>query len=217
MRKFLFYFPLIVAVHTAAANDPVPATSGYTVTVDVTVNAEGKAEGVRVVHSDYFDLGEMAPHFARAMKFEPQVRDGVPIASIQRVPLFFPVDGDGGEEAGKRPVAQLRRPTQPDYPRALRYSGTPGGAIFLLKVDAQGGVREVSTVRTSHAEFARTGAAALKQWKFTPPKVDGKSVATEFHLAMAFEIEGRRPEWKWYVAPRPALPAAFVVGGAMVR
>ena len=193
------------------------AEPGYTVIMDVKVNAVGVAEDARLVHSDSYDLGQFAPLMARQMKFDPRIEDGKPVASVQRVPLFFPVEGDGGAEAGRAPVPELKMPSQPEYPRELRKSETPGGAIFHLQVDAKGRVKEVSVVRASHPEFGKSGAAALKRWNFVPPKQNGNAIATEFHLAMVFEIEGKRPAWKWYVAPRPAMSAAFVVSGMMVR
>ena len=53
--------------------------------------------------------------------------------------------------------------------------------------------------------------AAVKQWIFVPAKKDGVAVESRWRLAISFESDVVRADWKWRFAPRPALGNYAVV------
>lgn len=188
--------------------------SGYTVTIDVNVTAAGAVESAELVESDSSYLGRVALRMVRQMTFNPRVQDGAAVPSVQRVPLFFPVDGDAGADAARPPVPALRVPAMPTYPFEMARNSVPGGAHVHLQIDDRGQVKKLKVLRASAPEFGRACEQTLKNWKFSIPK--DKVYAAEFTVAVAFEVAGRTPEWKWYVAPRPAMKDAFVVSAFLL-
>lgn len=190
--------------------------SGYTVEVDVSMSAQGTVEDVKVVQADTYDLGVLAVRLAKSRAYRPQIQEGRPVPAVQRLPLFFPVEGDLGPENNREPKPELKRPVAPDYPVAMRSANQPGGAIVRVVVGQDGRVREVALVRASHPDFGASAVEAVRQWRFGPAQKEGAPVESQFNVAVAFEISGKEPEWQWYVPPRPAFKAAFILSGVMV-
>lgn len=196
-----------------AQERPAP---GYTVEVDVTVSAEGAVEEVKIVQADTYDLGVMAAGVAKSRTYRPQIKEDQPIRSVQRLPLFFPVEGDLGPESNREPKPELKEPVAPRYPAAMRKAGQPGGAILRVVVGPNGRVRDLTLVRASHPDFGASALEAVRRWRFDPARKEGTPVEAQFNLAVAFEVSGAAPEWQWYVPPRPAFTAAFILSGEMV-
>jgi TonB family protein len=75
---------------------------------------------------------------------------------------------------------------QPEYPRMARQLRLAGRALIEVFVDTQGEVEKAEPI-SGNPVLTGAAAAALKKWKFTPFKFDGKLtrvtgvVAFDFH------------------------------------
>ena len=67
----------------------------------------------------------------------------------------------------------------PHYTEALRLQGTGATATVQYVIDEAGRVRVPRVVSASSIDFARTALAAIKQWRFVPPTLDGRLVMVE--------------------------------------
>jgi TonB family protein len=79
----------------------------------------------------------------------------------------------------------------PQFPLSLRADGiTKGNAIVAINVGADGKLTEWLVLGYTHEEFARQCVAALKEWQFTPAKLDGTPVPAMTELTFNFTLEG---------------------------
>jgi TonB family protein len=67
----------------------------------------------------------------------------------------------------------------PRYTEALRLQGTGATATVQYVIDEAGRVRVPRVVSASSIDFARTALAAIRQWRFAPPVIDGRQVMVE--------------------------------------
>lgn len=188
---------------------PAPAPNGYQVVLDLKITETGTVEDATVFKSDDksvdHTLERLAMEMVRPAKFAPRQKDGKPVAYTARAPFNFAVDNDEGPEAAKIPEPHIRNAVQPVYPADLAAKGETGGVIFDMAFAADGSVKSVKTLRASNPAFEQAAMEALKQWTFTPAMKDGVAVETRGYLAMGFETDVLRPEWKWLFPPRPSV------------
>lgn len=77
---------------------------------------------------------------------------------------------------------------QPEYPVALRRSGTSGSVDVLALVDDTGRVQEADVENYNHYEIARAAATAVRQWTFKPAVRDGVPVAQWITVPFVFNM-----------------------------
>ncbi len=104
-------------------------------------------------------------------------------------------------DAPPKPTFQAR----PNYPAALRAERVAGEALVEFVVDAAGEVRDVTAVRTTHAEFATAALEAVARWKFEAGMKDARAVNVRMQLPMKFTFapaakgtEGKRQPSFWF-------------------
>lgn len=192
-----------------AADGSAPAKSGYTVLLEMQVDEKGAVEDAKILSSEDTSpdhvLDMLAFERARAMKLPVHEKDGHPVKYLAKAPIVFLVDGDQGPEANKVPTPGVHSAIQPVYPADLLAKGEVGGAIVEFSVDVKGNVTNLRVLDSSNPEFGEAAAAALKQWVFTPAKMNGTPFESRWHIAISFMTDVRVPEWKWRFAPRPSL------------
>ena len=81
-------------------------------------------------------------------------------------------------------VSQVR----PEYPKALRVTGTEGKTVIEFIVDAVGNVKNASVVKSTHPEFEAPSVAAVSQWKFKPGLKDGNPVNTRLQVPIVYSL-----------------------------
>lgn len=81
-------------------------------------------------------------------------------------------------------VSQVR----PEYPKALRVTGTEGKTLIEFTVDAAGDVKNSSVVKSTHPEFEAPSIAAVRQWKFKPGMKGGNPVNTRLQVPIVFSL-----------------------------
>ena len=178
--------------------------------VDVTVEADGRIVDAQLVRADNEMLAKVGLGLAKNLKLSPGTKEGKAVRTVQRVPLFLPVEGDEGPESMARPLPKPRQRIAPNYPFDMRRTGAPGGAIVALQIDAKGRVKKCRLLRASAKSFGDHAVKAAEKWLFTPAMADGRPVESHVNLAFVFIIGANGPEWNWYLAPRPALDAFLI-------
>jgi TonB family protein len=195
---------------------PANPDSGYVVTVDVLVRETGVIEDATVVASEDELLNPLALKIAREMDLPVREKDGKPVRYRAKLPLSLPVEGDGGAEAQAVPMPALVSSVGPQYPFEETKREIPGGVILELWIDEQGAVTQAKAVRSTRKSFERAALTAVRKWKFEPAMQDGKPIAVRRFQSIVFLVEGKEPDWHWFVAPRPCL-ARFVISGQRLR
>lgn len=211
--RFLFLTCIALSLLTGRV---LAAAPGYKVTVEITFDEKGVAEDGKVVESDDPSgaqiLNQIAVKLASQVKQPPRTdKEGKPMKYKVRAPFNFPVEEDEGAAANNAPKPSLHKAEQPTYPENLAAAGTVGGAILELTIGADGRVSKATVLRASHAEFAAAAQAAVSKWEFMPAKKDDVAVESRWRVAISFSVNGKDPDWKWMVAPRPSLGAFTVV------
>lgn len=198
---------------SAFAADKTPATApagkGYQVVLDLKITEAGTVDDATVFSSDDksvdHTLERLAMEMVRPAKFQPKLKDGKPVAYNARAPFNFEVENDEGPEAANTPEPHIRNAVRPIYPKDLGEKGEVGGVIFDMAFAADGSVKSIKTLRASNPEFEKAALESIKQWTFVPAKKDGADVETHGYLAIGFETDARRPDWKWMYPPRPSV------------
>lgn len=211
----LAVFPLLPALRAADA-PPAQPHNGYTVTLDIKVDEQGKPEGVTLVSTDDESAGDVLSKMAIAMAmktaFPPRLKDGVAHKYTARAPFFFPIDDDEGKEADSLPKPKgVKHGVKIVYPPELRSQGVVGGAIFELIVDEKGKLTELKTLRASHPEFEKSARESLEQWEFIPAEKDGHPVSSRSRIAIVFDTPDQMADLKWRIPPRPKLGSYIVL------
>jgi protein TonB len=206
-----------ISVTLRGADSPSAGKNGYTVTVEVRVDETGKVRDAAVIDSQDVSAGEVLAKMALAMALNmevpPHMKNGKAVPATFHAPFFFGIEDDEGPDAARLPRPRPKQATavMPAYPPALRDQGVVGGAIMELRIDDQGKLTHMSTLRASHPEFEAAAKEALSRWEFGPAQKDGKPVESRSRIAMVFETEAAMADLKWRIAPRPSLGSFIVI------
>jgi periplasmic protein TonB len=96
-----------------------------------------------------------------------------------------------GEDALKVPTAQALEAAvskvQPQYPAMAKQLKVEGMVEMQVIITDAGTVDSVSPV-SGNPILARAAVDALKKWKFTPFKSDGKTVKATTTISMSFKL-----------------------------
>jgi len=214
-RLFLALAALSFGLSLSAADPAAEAKNGYTVVLDMKVTEAGVVDDAKVVSSDDRSvdhiLDRMAMEAARVMKLAPRLKDGKAVVYTARAPFKFTVEDDEGPDANNAPKPSIHHAIQPIFPAELAAKSEVGGVILEAVIGVDGKISALKVLRSSHPEFAQAATTAVNQWTFTPAKKDGVPVESRWRLAISFETDALRADWKWRFAPRPALGNYAVV------
>lgn len=155
---------------------------------------------------------EFAEEMKRAISrwtFEPGTVNGEPVVSILTLTFDFSVDGvvtyekrfpslrdetfgdrfayfpRGSESLDSKPVGVSMEP--PVYPKAWIDEGRSGSVTIRFFIDETGAARLPVIIAHSDTALANAAVAAVKQWKFEPPRVHGKPVLALAEQTFVFE------------------------------
>jgi len=79
----------------------------------------------------------------------------------------------------------------PIFPNSLKMDGiTQGRAVIAVSLDHEGRMKDHLVVAYTNEQFARTSLDALRDWKFSPARLDGEPVPVQFDLAFDYTLEG---------------------------
>lgn len=89
-----------------------------------------------------------------------------------------------------------RRMTRIDYPQSAIAANAEGVVYIGVKIGVDGKVADAkvnSVMPMARADLADAALAAVKSWTFDPRKVDGKAVASDTTVAIAFSLDPDKP------------------------
>ena len=78
------------------------------------------------------------------------------------------------------------RTVMPEYPAAMKASGTSGIVMLTCAIDEKGQVTEAKVTKTTNVAFNEAAVAAVEKWKFRPAQKDGKPVAVLITVPVKF-------------------------------
>lgn len=108
--------------------------------------------------------------------------DGVPGGiDFSRRTIFSP------DALDRVPNAKVRIP--PDYPYAMKQSGTSGSVVVEFDVDTAGRVVRAEAIRYTDREFVEPALRAVRKWRFEPGRRNGLAVPFRMAVPIEFGIE----------------------------
>ena len=94
---------------------------------------------------------------------------------------------DGAEvKRGEVRRPAVRRKVDPEYPDSEKKNGTQGQVVVVVKVGADGSVKDARIAQSLGRAFDDAALAAVRQWEFDPGLVDGKPAEVEYRLTINF-------------------------------
>jgi periplasmic protein TonB len=138
----------------------------------------------------------------------PKPADIVMSVPEQRVTMrtgenrISPFEGSGLEGAGewkgggtlidvsqldRQPRARVQIP--PDYPYALKQTGSGGTVMVEFEVDTTGRVVRAEATRYTDREFVEPALRAVRKWRFEPGRRNGRAVPFRMSIPIEFGIE----------------------------
>jgi TonB family protein len=186
---------------------PFNSVANGVVELYLTIGEEGNVEDVRVARP----LDSVTEEAVRAVKkweFAPATMHGKPVESrLTIVVVFCPAFGYGAGqiplpsvsvETGKENSGSSLPSVSPEvmsakYPDYAGAQSTAGTVVLrvLIGVDGQPGL-----VRVIHGKppLADNASLAVKNWKFSPARLNGKEVISGIVVALAFRAPADNPE-----------------------
>jgi TonB family protein len=176
-----------------------------TVVAAISSDSRGRAHDVLVLESTDARFTEAALEAIREWRFDARraeaSMDPVPVVrflfttgAVSMVPLTV------GVSSGPRRTVRAETPIElpnfshldhvpavlhspaPEFPVALRDHISSGSVVVKYFVDATGRVRLPTVVSATSPELGAAALAAIRQWRYDPPRIDGKPViALERH------------------------------------
>jgi TonB family protein len=166
-----------------------------TVTLEVHVDANGRAEALRVVKSLGFGLDDNARLAVHHWQFAPARRNGMAVDSITNIDIAFSLANEALNELIANDMATRVGPgvTPPRVVRrvALRHDArTPArrtGTVVLDVVLLEDGTpKVVRIVRSLEGGLDHDAVRAFEQWRFSPALKDGRPVKVRMNAEVSF-------------------------------
>lgn len=102
-----------------------------------------------------------------------------------------PASAFSGEAAADFVPPGIDQQVRVQFPvRALNQGITNGEARLFVEVNREGKIGDVLAFAHSGADFAHAAVDAIKQWRFTPARFAGESVASINRINVLFEVNG---------------------------
>ena len=178
---------------------PMNSRTTGIVTLDVTVDALGTVQNVRVVR-DVPPLTSAAQSAVQSWQFTPALANGQAAAGTVRVDVVFnpfnpggvglpsaplqPANSTGGAASRDFQPALVTAASYATYPPHTRMAGT---VVLQVHVGSDGKVHGVIVVRGT-GSLSGTASKAVKTWQFTPASYQGKAVASDAVVVYVFAL-----------------------------
>jgi TonB family protein len=185
--------------HTGEITYPMNSATTGIVTLDVSVDATGTVQNVRVVR-DVPPLTSAAQSAVQSWQFTPALVNGQPAAGTVRINVVFnpfnpsgvglpspplqPANSSGAAATGDFSPAQVTAASYATYPPHTVMAGT---VVLQVHVGSSGKVQGVIVVRGT-GSLNGTAARAVKAWQFMPASYQGKTVASDVVVAYVFAL-----------------------------
>jgi TonB family protein len=160
-----------------------------TVPVNLVVNEQGRAERI-TVGSAYQALQGPIQEAVAGWKFSPARKGGQPVVAELTLPVV--VQAQVASEIAKGTPPVPIRQMQPEYPKAMVYSGLRGEVTVEFVIDAEGKVEDAKVLESNNPGFNDAALEAVRQWKFKPARMGEKPVSTRVKQLIEFQLFGGR-------------------------
>jgi len=87
-----------------------------------------------------------------------------------------------------RPRARKR--VMPEYPIEIRERRIEGDVVAVVMIDEKGNVTVERINQSPHPDLSQSVRKALSQWRFDPPRKDGKAVKARYIQRIPFNLDG---------------------------
>lgn len=197
----------------AIAAPDVPAEfarSKAAASVEVTwvITAEGLVRDAAITNDAADSLRAATLAAIERWKFAPAEKDGRKVATLTHARIDFrgaerprlqtevslpraPKTRDAAQPQAPRespPILQ-QPPASPVYPPELRAAGIEGEVVVEYIVDEQGVVVAAEALESTDAAFEAPALDAVRAWRFTPGKKEGRGVRTRVKQTITFQLD----------------------------
>jgi TonB family protein len=193
-----------------------------TVTLEASVDANGKASVLRIAKGLGYGLDERAIGAVIDWKFAPALRDGLPATAVTEVDVDFRLPQETPVRLGRGGI-NVRPPTvisrvEPKYTDQAREAHLSGTVVLFAIVRADGSVDIIHVVQSLGLGLDESAIDALKQWKFRPGMRDDRPVDVGLNIEVNFvadrsDIRDLLPPY-WFARPREFTLSIGVPGAA---
>jgi TonB family protein len=171
-----------------------------TVTLEGSVDAEGKVSGLRVLKGLGYGLDERAIEVAGSWKFSPGLRNGQPVQTVTQIEVDFqppptevnlrpsPEPAPIRVGPGVTPPKIIFR-VEPQYTPEARDAKAKGTVVVTATIHEDGTLTVEKIVKPLEYGLTEAAIDALKNWKFTPGVKDGKAVAVLLNIEVNFNLK----------------------------
>lgn len=183
----------------------------------VEVDPEGKVGDVLAFAHSGPDFAHAAVEAIRQWRFAPARLAGQPVGSINRINVYFEVNGvttytrmpeqaaeraDAGERFAHRPYTlpeldRVPKPlsrSSPVYPKEWIQQGKTGVVSVEYFIDEDGRTRFPRVVGNPDELLGASAVAAVKTWKFEPPLRRGQRVLAQVGQEIQFQPDRAKAE-----------------------
>lgn len=87
----------------------------------------------------------------------------------------------------------LVKRVEPQYPSFAAAAQLEGLVILEAVVDDEGRVTDVTVLRAAHPLLDREAVAAVKQWRYSPLKLNGKAHPFVLSVSLSFSLKRQKP------------------------
>lgn len=104
---------------------------------------------------------------------------------------FSRIRGRGFKNKTETPYEQpeLIKKVNPHYPEKAKEMGLQGMEILEAKIDKDGNIIGLESILTSHPLLNHSAMTAIKQWKYTPGMISGKSTPVPLTVMVNYVLE----------------------------
>ena len=173
---------------------PLYASIEGTVTLEASVDVQGRIQSVRVVKGLTSELDGRALEEVMTWKFAPALKDGMAVSAVTLIDVAFtrPPVFHISRENGIAPPAVLSR-VEPHYTDEARSAHCQGTVVLEAVVHANGSVDVVRVVHSVGCGLDDSAISAMKQWVFRPGTKNGEPVDIALNIEVNFHLDGNPP------------------------
>jgi TonB family protein len=172
------------------------------VLMDAIVAPNGKVRETQLVEGNQM-LADAFKSALNKWRFEPQLRDGKPIAFITRVAMTFANDQPGMRQtrvpadpsADPKVVkvapgvasGNLITRVAPIYPREAHNEGIEGTVVLHARIGTDGAIHDLQLI-SGPPELTESAMDAVRLWRYKPYTVNGQPVPVDTTISVNFHF-----------------------------
>jgi TonB family protein len=162
---------------------------------------------VQIARQTNAAFGAAAAASVAQWRFSPGGKNGAKVWVHLQIPIVFsinPTDAAHGanlppmpdvapgeavfdiSKVSSRPSAAFQ--SRPQFPAALRSSGTSGQTLIAFIVRTNGRTSNVTVVSATDPLFGAAGVDAVRRWRFHPARIGGEAVNCRLEVPLVFSL-----------------------------